>query len=63
VRKQSATRRQLEEKLRSILPRQEEDPSAEPSNPLVASVGLGGLLAGYSWGWIRGRRRRAKKSS
>ncbi len=58
----SATRRELESRLRAMLP----DPadigsSLTSSKPTVATVGLVGVVTGYVWGWIRGRR--AKKKS
>jgi hypothetical protein len=56
VREQSATRRELEERLRALLPTRLG--GAATSNPVVAGAGLGGLLSGFVWGWLRGRRRR-----
>ena len=53
----SATRAELERKMRSILPARTPgsgaaaDPQAD-----VAAAGVGGLLVGYVWGWWRGRR-------
>jgi hypothetical protein len=61
VREQSATRRELEEKLRALVPSRAG--SAKPSNPVVAGAGLGGLLSGFAWGWLRGRRRRSGRPS
>jgi hypothetical protein len=59
VREQSATRRELEEKIRALLP-----PGlggAKPSSPVVAGAGVGGLLSGFVWGWLKGRRGRARR--
>ncbi|HQU25548.1 MAG TPA: hypothetical protein PLS29_00805 [Acidimicrobiales bacterium] len=53
----SATRGELERKMRSILPARVPgkgvalDPQAD-----AAAAGVGGLLVGYVWGWWRGRR-------
>ncbi|HEY1824991.1 MAG TPA: hypothetical protein VGG21_03420 [Acidimicrobiales bacterium] len=59
----SATRRQLEASLRSFLPKEVQDPgSLSESKPTLASVGVGGLLTGYLWGRLRGRRVRKAKS-
>ncbi len=59
----SATRRELENSLRSFLPKEVQDPSSlNTSKPTLASVGVGGLLGGYVWGRLRGRSvRKAKK--
>ena len=61
----SATRRELETTLRSILPKEVQDPSSlNSSKPTLASVGVGGLLGGYLWGRLRGRSvRKAKKKA
>jgi hypothetical protein len=63
VREQSATRRELEATIRSILP---DDLSLKgPSTsqtPTVAAVGLSGIMTGYFWGRIRGRRIRKRRS-
>jgi hypothetical protein len=51
------TRQQLEAAIRAILPSTEDlslDRLGEPMT--VASVGLAGVLSGYAWGRIRGRR-------
>ncbi|HET8990389.1 MAG TPA: hypothetical protein VFN59_04745 [Acidimicrobiales bacterium] len=53
----SATRAELEAKMRAILPARSPgrgstaDPRAD-----TATAGVGGLLVGYVWGWWRGRR-------
>ena len=60
MREQSATRRELEEKLRALVPAHLGE--AATSNPVVAGAGLGGLLSGFVWGWFRGRRRRRESS-
>jgi hypothetical protein len=58
---QSSTRRQLEASLRSFLPDQVQlGNSMTSSKPTVAAVGLGGVVTGYIWGRIRGRRLRKK---
>ena len=59
----SATRRELENSLRSFLPKEVQDPSSlNTSKPTLASVGVGGLVGGYLWGRLRGRSvRKAKK--
>ncbi|HEY5104304.1 MAG TPA: hypothetical protein VII65_04590 [Acidimicrobiales bacterium] len=57
----SHTRRELEASLRSILPEQAQmGGSMTSAKPTVAAVGLGGMVTGYFWGWIRGRRARKK---
>jgi hypothetical protein len=61
VRTRSATRRELEEKIRALIPSRLG--GTTPTNPVVASAGLGGLVSGFVWGWLRGRRRRAGRSS
>ncbi len=58
----SPTRRELEAKIRALLPAGLGG-GAKPSNPVVAGAGLGGLLSGFVWGWLRGRRGRAGRSS
>lgn len=58
---QSSTRRQLEASLRSFLPDQVQlGNSMTSSKPTVAAVGLGGVVTGYIWGRVRGRRLRKK---
>ncbi|MBW4077585.1 MAG: hypothetical protein HIU84_03555 [Acidobacteria bacterium] len=58
----SATRRELEQSIRELIPT-----SRSPQSPLAtqksttAAVGVGGLFTGYVWGWLRGRRSRKKK--
>ncbi len=61
----SATRRELENSLRSFLPKEVQDPSSlNSSKPTLATVGVGGLFGGYVWGRLRGRSvRKAKKKS
>ena len=59
----SATRRQLEASLRSILPKEvQAGSSLATSKPTVAAAGVGGVLTGYLWGRIRGRSVRKAKS-
>ena len=61
----SATRRELESSLRSFLPKEIQiGGSLIDSKPTVAAVGVGGVLTGYVWGRVRGRRvRKAKAKS
>lgn len=61
----SSTRRELEAKLRSFLPKEVQlGSSLTDSKPTVAAVGVGGVLTGYVWGRLRGRRlRKAKKAA
>ncbi|HEV2426996.1 MAG TPA: hypothetical protein VGS61_02115 [Acidimicrobiales bacterium] len=56
----SATRRELEFKIRQLLPRRDGD--AEEKTPVVAGAGVGGLLVGFAWGWVRGWRRARRKA-
>ena len=54
----SATRGELERKIRSILPARIPGGGATTADPQAdaAAAGVGGLLVGYVWGWWRGRR-------
>lgn len=61
MREQSATRRELEEKMRALIPSRLAD--AASSNPAVAGAGFTGLVSGFFWGWLRGRRKRPKSTS
>src|SRR6202034_2386251 len=55
VRELSTTRRELEARLRSLLPDElQVGNSLTTSKPAVAALGDGGLMTGYVWGWIRG---------
>lgn len=56
----TATRRELEAKIRRLLPRR--DGPAEESSAVTAGAGVGGLLVGYAWGWVRGRRRARRRA-
>lgn len=60
-----STRRELEEKLRAFLPKEVQlGSSLTDSKPTVAAVGVGGIITGYAWGRLRGRRlRKAKKAA
>jgi hypothetical protein len=59
----STTRRELEASLRSFLPKEVQiGGSLTDSKPTVAAVGVGGVLTGYLWGRVRGRRLRKSKS-
>jgi hypothetical protein len=61
---QSGTRRALEASLRSLLPETDHiGKSITSSKPGVAAVGLGGVVTGYVWGRIRGRRRYKQKKA
>jgi len=62
VTSRSETRRELEASLRSFLPDQlQVGNSITSSKPAVAAVGVGGVMTGYVWGRIRGRRARKSK--
>ncbi|MDH2903139.1 MAG: hypothetical protein PXZ08_04210 [Actinomycetota bacterium] len=55
------TRQQLEDSVRSLLPRAHVIPvRIREAKPTTASAGLGGLVTGFVWGWLRGRRSRRK---
>lgn len=57
----SATRRQLEESVRAILPRPDAVPARiRNASSSAALSGVGGLFTGYVWGWMRGRRSRRR---
>ena len=56
----SATRRELELKIRRLLPRRDAD--AEDKSPVAAGAGVGGLLVGFAWGWVRGWRRARRRA-
>ncbi len=59
----SATRRELESSLRSLLPSQADLQGLTiKQKPATAIAGIGGLLTGYAWGWIRGHRARTRRS-
>lgn len=58
----SSTRRELEASLRSLLPGAFDPTSTMASQKsTTAAAGVGGLVTGYVWGWLRGRRSRKKK--
>lgn len=58
----SATRRELEQSIRDLLPGDFPSSGALASQKsTTAAVGLGGLFTGYVWGWLRGHRSRKKK--
>ena len=60
----SPARRELEESLRALLPSPQDIKGLTAhQTPTAAVAGVGGLLAGYAWGWIRGRRSRKKRLS
>ena len=53
----SSTRKQLEASIRALLPSKEDLSLDRLDNPpTIAAVGLAGVLTGYAWGRIRGRR-------
>ncbi len=55
------TRRELERSLRALIPeRPNLSPSLTSSKSTTAAAGFGGLVTGYAWGWIRGRRARKR---
>jgi len=58
---QDPTRQQLEASVRALLPRRSDIPAKiRDAKSSTASVGIGGLVTGYAWGWLRGRRSRRK---
>ncbi len=58
----SPVRRELEASIRSLLPNPESLKGlTAKQTPTTAVAGVGGLLAGYAWGWIRGRRSRKRR--
>ncbi|HUV57429.1 MAG TPA: hypothetical protein VMV96_01340 [Acidimicrobiales bacterium] len=58
----SPVRRELEASIRSLLPSPEAIKGITArQTPTTAVAGVGGLLAGYAWGWIRGRRSRKRR--
>lgn len=64
MREHSETRRELEASIRSLIPTSLPLKFGEAKkSPLVAGAGVGGLLSGYAWGWLRGRRGRKKRPS
>jgi hypothetical protein len=52
----SPTRRELESSLRALLPTVDPIKDASEQPATIATVGVGGLLTGYLWGRLRGRR-------
>jgi hypothetical protein len=57
----SDTRQQLENSVRALLPRQRGIPAKiRNAKSSTAGAGLGGLVTGYVWGWLRGHRSRKK---
>jgi hypothetical protein len=61
VREPSTTRRELEARIRSLVPDQlQVGDSLTSSKPAIAALGVGGVMTGYVWGWFRGRRSRKK---
>ena len=52
----SATRRELEAKLRELVPAQNPLKDVDEGPASLATAGVGGLLTGYVWGRLRGRR-------
>jgi hypothetical protein len=59
----SSTRRELEASLRSFLPKELQEGGPAATKPTVAAVGVGGVVTGYLWGRVRGRRlHKAKKA-
>jgi len=59
----SPARRELEESLRALLPSPSEIKGLTArQTPTAAIAGVGGLLTGYAWGWLRGHRSRKRRS-
>ncbi len=56
----SPARVDLEKRLRDLIP--SNSFQLDDSNQLVttAAVGTGGVVVGFIWGWLRGRRQRRK---
>jgi hypothetical protein len=58
----SATRQQLEDSVRALLPRTDAIPERiRAAKASTAGAGVGGLVTGYVWGWLRGRRSRQRR--
>jgi len=58
----SPTRRELEATIRAVLPDDLSLKGPDTSqSPVVAAIGLGGVMTGYVWGRIRGRRIRKNR--
>jgi hypothetical protein len=63
VSEQSATRRELEASIRSMLPDHGKFPGLDATKkPTVAAAGVAGAFAGYLWGRVRGRILRKRRS-
>jgi hypothetical protein len=60
----SQTRRDLERAVRTLIPSELTTTKTMNHNaPLGAATGVGGLLTGYVWGWLRVRKsRHARKN-
>ena len=57
----SDTRLNLERSIRALVPdRQRLQESVLNEPPAIAAAGLGGLVTGYAWGWLRTRRQRKR---
>ena len=55
----TTTRQQLEDSVRALLPRSSDISSRlRRAKSSTAGAGVSGLLTGYAWGWLRGRRSR-----
>lgn len=60
----SGTRLQLERSIRALIPdRQRVQESVLNEPPAIAAAGLGGVMTGYAWSWLRARRHRKRKDS
>jgi hypothetical protein len=58
----TATRQQLEDSVRALLPRTSDVPDAiRTATSSTAGVGLSALVTGFVMGWKRGRRSRRRK--
>lgn len=59
----SPARGELEASIRALVPSPDEIKGMTATQlPNTAIAGVGGLLTGYVWGWLRGRRSRKKRA-
>lgn len=62
MREQSDTRKRLERALRELLPELPDTDGRDDATTATATAGVGGLVAGYFWGFLRGRKSARRKS-